>query len=756
MADDQLPVPTLAPEQAARLTDFARACKAAARAVLLYPGGHPAITATLARIAYITSPANMATPMSITVMPESLLLDNRPPARPDAALTELATLLHTHLIGQMIVNPGGDADAWRTFLLILGRTPESVRADGGIARVWTTMAGRHIELREIDYAEVLRERGSGDAATWESVIANCLSGRAFELDNAMIQELMAVAGDSERLSDLMATIERAPESQGGLGVKTAALLRMLRTIIDTVTKMEPRRVEPVLRTMATAVGRLSADSIMGLLTQRGSDSSQSESGDDVVNAVVKRMTDGTISKFVAKHVIDEGTATDRLALAFQTLVQDNDHRTRLLTLAKEDVSASPMGSTEGFEQVWDHVAGKLLKSYEDKPFVGDEYGRELSGARTKAIEVEQVSDDPPERLSAWLQTVATSALRSLDLTLLLDLLRIEQNEERWGELMAPVVSLLEDLLMVGDFDAALSLITVIVGEAFGEGTRDRRQHAMIAIDLLVSGSMMRHIVTHLGTIEEAQFERVKAMCVSLGVVLVRPLAETLSVEERPRTRERLTAILVAFGAVARKTIERLKASSNAAVRRTAIYMMREFGGSEALPDLTELIDDNEPAVQREAVRAILNIGTDAAFQILRQALDSGTDRSREAIMQSMSLVRDERATPLFVYILRNVDHRGRLAAVYLRAIESLGALKDSQAVTPLRDALYKGEWWAPGRTRALRTAAAAAIARIGSPEAYQVLEEAAASRLRGVRSAVKPHLAEARRREARRTESSSS
>jgi hypothetical protein len=32
--------------ETARLTDFARACKAAARAVVLYPGGHPAIAAT--------------------------------------------------------------------------------------------------------------------------------------------------------------------------------------------------------------------------------------------------------------------------------------------------------------------------------------------------------------------------------------------------------------------------------------------------------------------------------------------------------------------------------------------------------------------------------------------------------------------------------------------------------------------------------------------------------------------------------------
>jgi hypothetical protein len=294
---------------------------------------------------------------------------------------------------------------------------------------------------------------------------------------------------------------------------------------------------------------------------------------------------------------------------------------------------------------------------------------------------------------------------------------------------------------------------VLVGEGGGTGSTARRQIALTAIDVLIAGSMMRHVTTHLATIDEAQFERVKAMCVSLGEVLVRPLAEALSVEERPRTRERLTSVLLAFGSVGRRTIERLKNSQNPAVRRTAIHLMRQFGGSESLPDLTELLDDNEPQVQREAVRAILNIGTDAAYRILEQALGGGTARSRDAIMQSIGLVRDERATPLFAYILGHIDHRGALAPVYLRAIESLGALRDPAGIMPLRDALYKGEWWAPRRTGALRAAAAAALARIGTPDALGVLDEAVSRGSRGVRSAARTQLSLVRaRRPARATE----
>ena len=383
-----------------------------------------------------------------------------------------------------------------------------------------------------------------------------------------------------------------------------------------------------------------------------------------MDAIVSRMTDRTIARFVSRNVIaDGGTPTDRLAQAFQTLVRNPDDRHRLLNLAHDDAAASPLGSTEGFEAVWNHVAEKLLTSYSDESFVSDVYARELSGARTRAVDVEQASDDPPERVSVWVASVDASALRSLDLLLLLDLLRLEQDNARWGDLMPPVVRNLEDLLLVGDFDAAMELFAVIAAATADESRKERRQHAMIAIDMLVAGSMMRHIVTHLLSMDDAAFERVKAMCVSLGEVIVRPLAEALSVEERGRTRERLTAILLAFGAVGRRTIERLKTSPNAAVRRTAIYLMRQFGGIDALPDLTDLLNDSDSMIQREAIRAILNIGTEKAYRVLEEALATGTERSRDAIMLSISMLRDERATPLFAYILRHVDHR-RLTSIY--------------------------------------------------------------------------------------------
>ena len=753
MAEDTAAT-ALTPEDAARLTEFARACKAAARAVVLYPPGHPAIVSALKRIVQITSAPYLIEALKINVLPDGLMLDGRAPARPEPAIAELADLLHNHLIGEMTIHPGGDLEGWRTFLLLLAREPGDVRHEGGIARVWATLAGRHVELREIDYAEVLRERPGGETVSWDRLVSNYLQGDAIDVDETSIHELLTAAGDAQQLSSLLTAMETAAPAAGGhmMGAKSAAVLRMLRGIVDAVGKSAPERLEPVLNNMAAAVGQLSPEMLMSLLSRRGSNAGTTgeaaegapdgapTDGPALMQAVVSRMSKGTIAKFVARNVITPGTPMDRLAGAFQAMVKEPGERERVLAMAQQDVAASPMGNTDGFDAVWGHVAQTLLTSYSDKGYVEEDYGRDLSSMQARAAEVHQINDDPPERISDWLTTISTSALRTLDFTMVFDLLRIEDNDDQWGELMETVVALLEDLLLVGDFSAASELVAVLTREASGRGTKARRQHTMIAMDLLVAGSTMRHLVGHMANIDDAQFEIVKAMCVSLGEVIVRPLAEALSVEDRGRARERMTTILIAFGPTGRRTVERLKSSANAAVRRTAIYLLREFGGASALPELTELLDDDEPQVQREAVRAILAIGTDQSYQVLERALTTGTAKSRDAIMLALGSVRDESATALLGHILRRMDHRGPLAGVYLRAIELMGGLRDPGGIRPLKEALSRGEWWAPRRSGAIRSAAAAALARIGTPEAREVLQEAASGGSRGVRAAVRPHL----------------
>ena len=153
----------------------------------------------------------------------------------------------------------------------------------------------------------------------------------------------------------------------------------------------------MLQTVADSSSRLTPDMLIEIIERaRAPEREQS----DVAAAVVDRMGDNTIASFVARNVARESGASERLAQALQLLVPDIDRKERLIDLAKQEAEQSPLGRQAGFEELWESAAN-MLASYSDESFVSAEYARELSGAQKQAVDVERVSDDPPERIKAW-------------------------------------------------------------------------------------------------------------------------------------------------------------------------------------------------------------------------------------------------------------------------------------------------------------------------------------------------------------------
>jgi hypothetical protein len=721
-------IPALDQEATTKLTDFARACKAAARAVTLYPPTHPAIRLSLARLVETAGRLTATGPVTFGVLPDNLLMDGSGAARPDQAVRETATLLHDHMIGLLTLNSSPDPEAWLPFLNLLSRPIEDVRAGGGVSRLWAATGQRHLAIQEIDYADILRDRGAGEESKWDDIIRACLNLDS-PLDDDALRNLVEACADGERFGELVLALEQSGE---GTGSKAAALIRMLRGVVDLVVKTDlPSRLEPLLLNMAQGFGKLSPELLLELLS---TDTARADAVADLVLRIAARMTDTTLGGFVAQSVIKEGGATTRLAQAFQALVPDKERRPSLLQIAKGEVEQSALGAGDGFLELWQNAAD-MLTSYSDERFVSETYARELSGARTQALEVERVSDDPPDRIGGWVMSVGPAEIRTLDLQLLTDLLAIEGDPEQWAKVTVPAIGHIEDLLLVGDIEGALQLVRAFSREI--ENNTSKKDRAEAAFRKLVEGQMMWHLTSHLRTADDGAFDQIKTLCLAVGPLVIKPLAEALASEKKTATRQRLTHLLLGFGAAGRPSVEQLKGSPNAAVRRTAVYLLREFGGSEALPDLTMLLDDTEPHIQREAVRAILMIGTEEAYGGLQKALTTCTNQTREALMGALVAMRDERAVPLFEYIVRRIDRRGPLRSVYLRAIESLGALGADRAVDLLKAALYSGEWWAPFRTAELRRTVAAALRQIGTPDALQVLGDAGEHGPRGVRAAAR-------------------
>jgi hypothetical protein len=743
----------LSPELAARLAEFAKACKAATRIVSMYPPTHPAIQSALARIAEASKQATQHGPFSITVLPDELLIGGRGLAKPEASARELAVMLHQQLIGELTLVDRLDNAGWHAFLSLLAKSPEDARAMGGVAKAWEATGTKAITLKEIDYAEVLRERTGGvDSTTWDRVLLALKEETAEEpetVEEAAMDILLEMARDSGRLASFANRLQDIGKAGGDDSIQQRkALLEMMHGLANYAAEQKPDELNTVLDNMAGAAARMSPDMLLTLITDPPPQPSDTGAPRmDLASELQARLTDEMLTTFLVDNIVKDRGATSRLATAFQTLVPDQTKQQEILSSAMEQAKQM-FADDPQFESIWTS-SSEMLMSYSDAKYVSEDYARELTTAQTQAVDIEKIGDDPPLRIRAWLGTIADEEVRALDQHLILDLLKIETRPDAWSGVLDTAITSIDQLVLVGDLRLASQLLEVIVAVT-RDGASQFRPSAVAGLTKLVEGPMVRHLATSLQKATDAEFGTAKEMCKLIGPELVKPLSDAIMGEDNPRTLRRLRDILISFGPAAREYANGLKSSKNPAVRRAAIDLLRALGGDGALPDLRVMLDDSEPQVQREALRAIVQVGTPEAYQMLEKALRTGAAHTREAIMQALGGFRDEKAAPLFIYILDTTGYKGELEAEYTSMIEMLGKVAtDDRSAEVLKDILLRGEWWARGRTSRIRTAAARALRNMGTPGADQALEETAADGPGGARRIARAALAEpapARRR----------
>jgi HEAT repeat protein len=731
LPDDASPA-TLAPGAAAGLTEFARACRAAARAVSLYPGGHPAIASTLTRLAALSREITAADPFAVQALSDRLLVDGAGLPRPDPAATELAGLLHRHAVARLTVRPEADIAAWHTLFLLLARSPDEVRCEGGIARLWQRAGAPGVDLEEIDYAEVLREKEGTTAAIEVILSAVKSSGAGCQLGESVAGLVSDVIADPTRTEALMRGIEEsAADWPGGSPALFEALLRATVQRADAGT---PADLDATLSRFGELASRLSAPAMAALLERRHEQ--RPVAGADPLGAVLDRMSDGAVAGFVTRSVVAGHGASERLAHAFTALAPEMDRQRQLLGLARAEAQASSLGEEPTFPELWTGVE-TMLTSYTDETFVSASYATELSKARTQPVDVEGVTDDPGDRIAAWVSSVSDAALRDLDRALLVDLLAVEPDPLRWRDMAYTVVGYADDLIRNGWFGEGWQLLEAVVAE--GAAAAARQPHATAALAAIGPGAMIS-VSAHLRTAPDSDCRRFAALCRAIGPQTIEPLALALAAEPDGRARRRLREIVIGFGPDGRGAVQQLMHSKSWEVRRTAAHLLREFGGAEGLAALIPLLTDPEPLVQREAVHSLVINSSPEAAAIVLAALTRGTATAREAIGREILSVRDDRAAITICRLVQQAD--ARLPPLFhLGALAALGSTGTVEAIAALESTLRQGGWRSPMRSHRCRAAAAHSLRCIGTPAAIDRLRTAAASGSFGARWAARAELA---------------
>ena len=726
----------LSPELSRGLLQLARALLVAARSWMLYPPEHPAVRSSVQRLAAAIAEASLGAVFSIGVTPETLMIEATAADASQAAIAEAAALLHDRDLLRLTFLGDVPVEALHTLLKVLSLDPAERRARGGPADIWAVEGHPSIAIQQIDYARVLL-REEGDVAAparrddlWRSIVTSIAGGQQAMFDEHQQQRLLDIAGSPADIADL-AVAASAPKctSDGSPMVTTqaATVLAAFRHLTSIVSVMTPERGADVMRNLASASTQIDPHVIMQVLQ-----SERDAVTAPILQGLAHAFDDEKVAQLLATALALDGHASDRLATVFNTIAPDDDRKRRVLTMTKSLLNESDFGRSGQFQVLWTSME-ELLVSYDEKPYVPAQYRAALDGIGERAERLAAAGELPPE-LPDWLTTLGQDNVRSLSVSLLIDLLAIEQDAARASEIADDMTALTEDLLLSGAYADALSVTSAMARRA--NSSLLGRDACRVALDRLGESIALVETVSLLGDVGDEDWTAIKAVLEAVGLPAVEALKPAVAVEHDDLGVSRAESTIVGFGAAAVTRLGSLIADSRWFVQRRGARLLGRIAAPEAVPLLQPLVRQTDARVAREAISALAAIDDPSAARAIHTVLRAAAGPLRRAVIDALVSGKDARIVPLLARILSESEPLGRDHEMVLETAAALGAVGTDGAVPPLVALARRKRWFGGRKLRTLKETSVDALLRVGTSSAETALRGAAESGDRALKKIV--------------------
>ena len=700
---------------------LARALTAAIRVWGLYPPEHPSVVAAVRRLVDAIRDAAAGSVIAFGVTPSTLMLGGQP-LPSDQPVADAARLLHDHDILQISFVGEITESTAASLLTLLCAAPEDVRAAGGPAVVWATQHHATVALEQIDYEKILEDRNveaprSRKDDVWRSLVNTIARGEA-AFNEEQQERLLAISRSAADIRSLAADVIEPQRNLDGsplITTQAATVLAVFRHMAGIVTVNEPERVPDVMQRIVAAAATLDPHVVVQLMqTEEGG------AGNDegLISRIAAAFDDDKVAELLATALGRDGKATVRLAQVFDTLAPDQQRKQRVLAKTRSLLDEQGFGTSSQFRTVWSSME-TLLLSYDETPYVSEAYRVALEGVGGRDQML--AGRDMPAELPQWLETLGHDSVRALSVTLVTDLLRIEDRPEYAEALVQDVLGLVEDLLLAGDFDLARGALRELRERA---STGVAPAAARAALTTCGESMALREAAALLGDFDEPTLALFTECCELIGPTAVHALLPSFHTEDETTASRRARDLVQWFGGSAVPAVATLVDNDRWFVQRHAASALAATRSADAVPALQTLLRKTEPRVLRAAVSGLAGIKDPSAARALQTVLRAATGGRRLAVMEALVAERDSRVVPMLDQLLSESDPFGEDRILVLDMLSAVAQFADDRAVNGVATVMRRTRWFRRATARAFKRAAVQALVAMNTDAATAALDEA--------------------------------
>jgi HEAT repeat protein len=514
---------------------------------------------------------------------------------------------------------------------------------------------------------------------------------------------------------ILRTYLRESATARGIAPTDAEIAGRVGALAHSIQFELPEEREALLRSLAEAVLDLGPEMRAKLLTQRLLSEARR---DDSVAQIIKQMSLDEVLDAILNEIPGTPEARSGLVRAVRNiaLISGASSRGEVLEAAGRAMVAHGMSPGDARET----VAAALPARLESK-------GPERASGSDPVESVLRLLDLTPGGPATYaydegLATLRAEAGRGLTdgdvLAALVTIATLETRPAEFGAVMHLLDQSLGLLIDEQEFevaaDAAEALTVAAADPTIGA---DRRKRMGELLRVLARPEAMRSITAAMrvhrhDSEEHAACRRLLAV---LGTQTIAPLLEVLAQEQDMTARKSMVELI---SSLAKENIGELGlrvADQRWYFVRNVVAILGATRDQRALPFLERTLRHSDARVRRETIRSAAGIRDARSDVMLVAALADEDAANVQLAARYLGLLKMRGALPSLEQVARGEGRGNRENGPRIEAIESLGRIGSPTSVTILED-LARQRGLLAGRTRDIRTAAAAALAIVRAKE----------------------------------------
>ncbi len=697
----------------------------------LYPSTSSLVVNTMSRLTGIVKAAiEHAGEIIFAEAEKNLLIQGEPLSEKELAKSQISAFLRMMLeygIRSISIRQGVTEQELTEFIKIFIRTPKDIEADGGVARIVADARFTYIKIDEKVYVEQdLDHRMVSSMKLSDDDIARSVLGDQVFSEEAR-QQVLEMVKDTEWISRVFqAGVKQVmKETENFVADELSDRFAEMINGLSRISKIDR---EDVSRAILGSVTDMENEPALALLSQNpntvfGQNTFKNfveDLDDDTFHRLLSRIKDLAVNisedesrsehHVKAMHRVFQLMTSSKKAAGFFSLDQLQALK-KEVAMTPEERLAKGMDKTIEMLMAKGNIAsvmtlierlGRMLKNRDPK-------------VRSKAAAMMLKVD---KRLEAeGRNNQRMPILHNLTEWLGLETDMSPEYEQITGQMEQMVRHLIESD-QPGDAESVLEVYYKI---HTGQLPREKEMRAL-------AGKMLRNLATDdlltrlVGETRadgaKKQSEGIPALSM-LGAMSIERLLNRLHDTQNRVERTRIIQAITTIGRPAAKSIaERILQKGPWYYLRNLILVLGRIGTDAHLKMLCDMLEEDDPRVQREAVFAIQNIAGNRAGEMFMKYLYSVDDDVKELIISNLGAIKYRPAVAELVAMLEEKTlgkTRKAKNEIRIAICKALGHMGDTDAVPALKKIIHSKSFLAiKAHDPAVRTAAAEAIEKLQS------------------------------------------